>query len=215
MESPENKFWNSEEQVEWFSERDPSSFVVENIGNLKGGMVLDHGCGAGRNSVMLSRRGFEVYGVDTSISMLEKALDNVGEVSDSVNGRFLEADIRNLPFENNFFDSAISIGVLHQMRNISEFESALSELKRVIKPDGTVIVELFVNSSSQDFDTIESFVGGSYVRTDEDIGMLLLKPEKVFEEISKFFELQNHIIKDVDVQTGKRRMLCGVLNVRG
>lgn len=56
--------------------------------------VLDIGCGTGRHSIELARRGFTVTGVDLSASMLEKARQKAFEAG--VNVEFMQMDARHL-----------------------------------------------------------------------------------------------------------------------
>ena len=48
-------------------------FLVDTLGLTPGATVLDLGCGAGRHSVELARRGFKVTGVDISDGQLRQA----------------------------------------------------------------------------------------------------------------------------------------------
>lgn len=68
--------------------------------------VLDVGCGTGRHSIELTKRGYSVTGIDLSDSLLEKA----GEKAKIQNLKidFQKQDARNLPFENEF-DIAIML----------------------------------------------------------------------------------------------------------
>jgi len=48
-------------------------FIIEELGLKPGVQILDMGCGAGRHSVELARRGYKMTGVDLSQGMLDQA----------------------------------------------------------------------------------------------------------------------------------------------
>ena len=68
--------------------------------------VLDVGCGPGRHSLALARRGIEVVGVDRSPVFLQLARD--AAAAESLSVTFLELDVRDLAFEGEF-DAAICL----------------------------------------------------------------------------------------------------------
>lgn len=65
--------------------------------NLK---IIDIGCGTGRHSIELTKRGYSVTGIDLSESLLEKAREKAKQQDLQID--FLQHDARNLPFENRF-----------------------------------------------------------------------------------------------------------------
>jgi 2-polyprenyl-3-methyl-5-hydroxy-6-metoxy-1,4-benzoquinol methylase len=99
------------------------------------GPVLDAGCGDGYASCKLASQGFTVEGVDIAGEMIRLANDRAKEQQVSV--RFQTGDISRLPFANESFAGILCI-------NVVEFTpsplQALLELKRVLKPDGVLIV---------------------------------------------------------------------------
>ncbi len=68
--------------------------------------ILDVGCGTGRHSVELSKRGYKMTGVDLSDSQLKRAREKAKAADVIVD--FQKQDARELPF-NNEFDVAIMI----------------------------------------------------------------------------------------------------------
>lgn len=66
--------------------------------------LLDVGCGTGRHSIELAKRGFKVTGIDLSASMLAKAAEKAA--NEGLNIRFAQHDARQLSFDQDF-DAAI------------------------------------------------------------------------------------------------------------
>jgi ubiquinone/menaquinone biosynthesis C-methylase UbiE len=100
--------------------------------------ALDIGCGICANSIRLARRGFLVSAADYSESILVQARESVArnQLSDRISlGR---EDILNLSFPNDHFDLVLCWGVLMHIPNA---ERAVSELARVAKPGGFVVLE--------------------------------------------------------------------------
>ena len=95
--------------------------------------VLDVACGTGDLSLTLFEiTGAGVVGTDFCRPMLDIA---AGKTSGRI--RFVEGDALDLPFRDGTFDVAtIAFG----LRNLSNVESGLAELSRVLKPGGWVAV---------------------------------------------------------------------------
>jgi demethylmenaquinone methyltransferase/2-methoxy-6-polyprenyl-1,4-benzoquinol methylase len=91
--------------------------------------VLDACCGTGDLAVAAARAGGRVTGLDFSEPMLERARRKTPEVE------WIRGDLLELPFDAASFDSAtVGFGV----RNVDDLHRALSELRRVLRPDGRV-----------------------------------------------------------------------------
>jgi demethylmenaquinone methyltransferase/2-methoxy-6-polyprenyl-1,4-benzoquinol methylase len=96
--------------------------------------VLDVACGTGDLSIALFENiGARVTGVDFCRPMLERAARKQPRIA------FVEGDALQLPFDDAVFDAAtIAFG----LRNLSSVEHGLTELRRVLKPNGwTAILE--------------------------------------------------------------------------
>jgi 2-polyprenyl-3-methyl-5-hydroxy-6-metoxy-1,4-benzoquinol methylase len=68
--------------------------------------ILDVGCGTGRHSVELARRGYTITGIDLSESQLKTAREKAAKNNVSID--FRKEDARNLSFKNEF-DIAIML----------------------------------------------------------------------------------------------------------
>ena len=78
-------------------------FLVEALELDDGARILDVGCGPGRHSYELARRGFEVVGVDIS-----QAFVDLAAAAAPPGATFVRADAREMSYEADF-DAAISL----------------------------------------------------------------------------------------------------------
>jgi len=76
------------------------NFIEEEISYNKSSRILDIGCGTGRHSIELAKRGYNLTSVDLSDSQLERAKQKASE--EKVKIDFRKADARELNFNNEF-----------------------------------------------------------------------------------------------------------------
>jgi 2-polyprenyl-3-methyl-5-hydroxy-6-metoxy-1,4-benzoquinol methylase len=81
-------------------------FIEKEIHSNKELEIIDIGCGTGRHSIELSKRGYSVTGIDLSESLLARAKEKAIKQGLKIN--FLKHDARNLPFHSQF-DVAIML----------------------------------------------------------------------------------------------------------
>ena len=81
-------------------------FIEKELQSDKSLRILDVGCGTGRHAIELSKRGYNVTGIDLSESQLKRAKEKAKAVNLSID--FQCRDARNLPFDGEF-DVAIMI----------------------------------------------------------------------------------------------------------
>jgi demethylmenaquinone methyltransferase / 2-methoxy-6-polyprenyl-1,4-benzoquinol methylase len=95
--------------------------------------ILDVACGTGDLALTLFEiTGAGVVGTDFCRPMLDIA---AGKTSGRI--RYVEGDALNLPFRDGTFDV---VTIAFGLRNLSNVESGLAELSRVLKPGGWVAV---------------------------------------------------------------------------
>jgi demethylmenaquinone methyltransferase/2-methoxy-6-polyprenyl-1,4-benzoquinol methylase len=105
--------------------------TVKAVAPKAGEKILDLAAGTGTSSAALAKSGAEVTAADFSPGMIEVGRRKHPGIT------FVEADAMNLPFADNEFDAVtISFG----LRNIEDPKKALSEMFRVLKPGGRLVV---------------------------------------------------------------------------
>lgn len=113
-------------------------FIESEINHDRQILILDIGCGTGRHSIELARRGYRVTGVDLSDSMLERAKEKARELGLDID--FRKHDARDLPFSGEF-DLAIMIceGAFPLMETDEMNYAILRNAARALKGKGKLI----------------------------------------------------------------------------
>jgi 2-polyprenyl-3-methyl-5-hydroxy-6-metoxy-1,4-benzoquinol methylase len=107
-------------------------FFNDLIEQLESGTVLDFGCGDGWLSMRLAKKGHEMYGIDISRVLVDKATKWAHEQGLAEKAHFEEMAGENLRFPENFFDAIIGSAILHH----TELQMSLEGLYRVLKQGG-------------------------------------------------------------------------------
>ena len=107
-------------------------FVMQNV---IGESVLEVGCGNGDISYLCAKKGLKTMATDL-------ALGNLNELKSKFDTKEFDfetkvANVENLPFEDNSFDTSICLHTLEHVRNLN---LAITELKRVTKKRIIIIV---------------------------------------------------------------------------
>ncbi len=97
-----------------------------------GKKVLELGCGPGRYVAMLTTLGFDVIGVDPC------SFPTWDLIREKTSAQILDSiSAEDLPFTEDTFDNVVCLGALLYFNNPIK---ALSEINRVIKPGGKLII---------------------------------------------------------------------------
>lgn len=111
------------------------------VSELKGQLVLEAGCGAGRFTEILVEAGAFIHAVDLSLAV-EANFENIGS---QPNYRIAQADILALPFESEAFDVVICLGVL---QHLPSPETGLRSLWNSLKPGGLLVIDHYTPALS-------------------------------------------------------------------
>jgi|ERR1051326_348756 SAM-dependent methyltransferase len=104
----------------------------------KNSIVLDAGCGSGRWTKYIAGKVNFVEATDPSKAVYAAAELNKKES----NVRITQAEISNIPFDDNSFDLIICLGVLH---HIPDTKKALQDVVKKLKPGGKILLYLYYN----------------------------------------------------------------------
>ena len=139
-----NNFWSKKVQsTELLYYSRAERFNAENSGawfsllKVKNGMkVLEVGCGGGLFTNMIKKYypDCEVYGIDLDENHIKFAKNRCRELNLAVN--YAVADIKALPFPDNYFDLVFSHTVVEHL----PFADFILEQKRVLKTSGDLII---------------------------------------------------------------------------
>jgi len=113
-------------------------FIEKEIEHTKSTKILDIGCGTGRHSIELSKRGYSVVGLDLSQSQIRRAIEKSKEQELKID--FSVADARNLEYESEF-DLVIMIceGGFSLMETDEMNYQILRNASKSLKPKGKLI----------------------------------------------------------------------------
>lgn len=110
--------------------------TLNKYGIKNGGKGIDLGCGTGWYLKNISEYGYDMLGIDSSSCLIDEA-KNINRN----NGAKLErADILSLKYPPESFDFAYCINSLHHLQNNLELEKAFSEIHKVLKKGGLLII---------------------------------------------------------------------------
>jgi phosphatidylethanolamine/phosphatidyl-N-methylethanolamine N-methyltransferase len=147
--------------------------IVDEINGVEN--VLEVATGSGLIAIELAKKATMVEAVDISSEMIEFAKKRASE-NQIQNIRFSVQSAYNLDFDRGRFDGAICSNALHCMEAPKQ---ALSEIRRVLRPKGTLIAATFCHGVNWRARLISGFMSltgfKSYRRftTEEFFGLIV------------------------------------------
>jgi 2-polyprenyl-3-methyl-5-hydroxy-6-metoxy-1,4-benzoquinol methylase len=116
-------------------------FIIKTLKLTGTENILDLACGYGRHSLCLARKGFSVVGVDITPEYIDDA-KKIAK-SESLNADFINADIRNVLFENEF-DVVLNLadGAIGYLETDEENLKIFDVITRALKPGGKHFMDI-------------------------------------------------------------------------
>lgn len=141
----EKLYMKGEDEIEKFEnqlkvryELEPFILPFAEFDKKKNQKVLEVGVGLGADHQMFAQNGADMYGCDLTeraIEMTKKRFDLLG-----LKSNLAVSDAENLPYENSYFDSVYSYGVIHHSPNT---QVAADEIYRVLKKGGKASIMIY------------------------------------------------------------------------
>ena len=131
-------YYEDNDYYEIFSIAEDGENKVSNyLKNIcKDKIVLDAGCGTGKFLNVLEEGSQKYIGIDLS----EKQLDKAKIKSKKATSEFICSNLSNINLESNKVDLIVCSWVLGTIIDLDERNKCISELKRLLKSNGTIIL---------------------------------------------------------------------------
>lgn len=124
------------EHVNIFMTRKQASFLEQYL--KKDFLILDVACGTGRHSIELTRKGYQVVGLDISRKVIKLAHVKAGDLRID----FVQGDMVSLPFLDSSFDTIICMwNSLQEVMGKTNRIKASQEIHRILKKGGTAVLD--------------------------------------------------------------------------
>jgi SAM-dependent methyltransferase len=149
-------FWEDPEKVEEFAGKPPDHrlrALIEAEPDPRRLRALDVGCAGGRNAVYLAEHEVHVVATDGSAAMVERTRARLAALLGSglAAERVIRATMDAMPWAADAsFDLVVALGIYHQARTAEEWQAALAETARVLRPGGRVLVSVFTPKTDLD-----------------------------------------------------------------
>ena len=115
--------------------KDEYRIIAPHLASLpEGARIMDAGCGLGEWVLALSKKGYDMVGMDIS----RRTVEHLQRISPGAG--FVQGDIRNTHFPGSSFDAYYSWGVFEHFE--SGLQDCVREAFRVLKPGGMLFVSV-------------------------------------------------------------------------
>ncbi|AEL25056.1 class I SAM-dependent methyltransferase [Cyclobacterium marinum] len=144
-------------------------------------MILDAGCGEGRNTHYFIQKGYRIVGVDGNSSAISMARISGRTLDPNFDPlRFQVAELEDIPFHSEAFDAVLSSAVLHFAKNKIHFLELFQEHMRVLKPGGLFWLRMCTDA------------GGAFVFKDQPSDLMQNLPDGTIR-----FVLTEPLLKEI------------------
>ena len=209
--SSANDYWEEEykglnPETYDYSQSKPSFSLLDfcNACLQSAAVILDLGCGEGRNAHYLAQQGYKVYGVDIAMGAVKFCEGRFA--LHRLSGTFKQGTLDHIPFPDNYFDCVICIAAMDHA-TLETAQHAMSEIRRTLVPRGIVLLTFDPQ------DTDDDLVGDAEILADGTLkffrgiqtGMLF---RRYADQEIKSLVGEEHIVSFSRMEHGSRIVVC-------
>ncbi len=110
------------------------------LGGVEGGILLDLACGTGAMSVEMSKRGFEVIGVDAAGEMLSVAMNNAYEAEQNI--LFLCQPMQELDLYGTVNACICTLDSINHLTDERDVQAAFNKVSLFTEPGGAFVFDI-------------------------------------------------------------------------
>ena len=172
--------------------------IVKILKSKNPSTILDVATGTGDLAIAMAKTNAnKIIGLDISKGMLDVGIEKIKKKNLNNTIDMVIGDSENLKYEDNFFDAVtVSFGV----RNFESLDSGLSEIFRVLKPNGSLVILETSNPTKFPFKQFYRFYSKFILPT---IGKIFSKDKLAYNYLSEssaefpYGEKFNNILKKI------------------
>ena len=167
--------------------------IKQRCPNTKKPLVLDLACGTGNMTIFLSKKGFDMIGVDLSIDMLAAAQQKAYGAKQKI--LFLAQDMRELDLYGTI-DAAVSVcDGLNYILKPDELRTVFERVRLFLNPGGVFIFDMNTEYKFKELLAQRSF--------EAETGNIICEWDNSYDEITKINEYRvcfftNQLVKESD-----------------
>jgi cyclopropane fatty-acyl-phospholipid synthase-like methyltransferase len=174
--------------------REEADFIVETLGLEQNARILDVPCGLGRHSIELSRRAYQVTGLDLSVQSIAEAKQNSAEAGLPI--EWIHADMNALDktFAQEQFDGAFCFGNSFGYADYNSTRDFLLSLNRCLKTGARFVIDTGLAAES----LLPNLPGRRWYKVDD----MYMLSDASYDAESSMLQTQYTFIRDGVIQTG-------------
>ncbi len=133
-------YFDGEHYDSWTEREVDIPFYKEQVKKY-GEPVLELGCGTGRITIPIARKGHEITGLDISKQLLERGKEKAEE--EDLDIEWIRGDMKDFYLDRKFNLIFVAFNSIHHILTLEDMEKVLKNVKEHLKPDGRFIIEFF------------------------------------------------------------------------